>query len=150
MSLLRWRLRLRGRDEGNAEGMVTLYCQMFGETYKGQLATITTAPTNLEVIVPSHDEFLLREVELKRAGVPCAAFRIDFDGGGEWSSATAVALDKLRRAGHVKRWRKSRPSSIKARGMPTGWSRRCARWWRRTTGADGGGCSRSLHSPSSF
>jgi wobble nucleotide-excising tRNase len=56
----------------------------------------------LQVIVLSHDEFLLREVERRCEGVPCAAFQIDFDGGDEWSSATAVDLDKLCRAGHAK------------------------------------------------
>jgi len=56
----------------------------------------------LQVIVLSHDEFLLREVERRCVGVPCAAFQIDFDGGDEWSSATAVDLDKLCRAGHAK------------------------------------------------
>lgn len=56
----------------------------------------------LQVIVLSHDEFLLREVERRCVGVPCVAFQIDFDGGDEWSSATAVDLDKLCRAGHAK------------------------------------------------
>jgi wobble nucleotide-excising tRNase len=56
----------------------------------------------LQVIVLSHDEFLLREVERRCVGIPCAAFQIDFDGGDEWSSATAVDLDKLCRAGHAK------------------------------------------------
>ncbi len=40
----------------------------------------------LQVIVLSHDDFLLREVERRCVGVPCAAFEIDFDGGDEWSS----------------------------------------------------------------
>ncbi|OWK33700.1 AAA family ATPase [Sphingomonas dokdonensis] len=56
----------------------------------------------LQVIVLSHDEFLLREVERRCVGVPCAAFQIDFDGGDEWSSVSAVDLDKLCRAGHAK------------------------------------------------
>lgn len=56
----------------------------------------------LQVIVLSHDEFLLREVERRCVGVHCAAFQIDFDGGDEWSSVSAVDLDKLCRAGHAK------------------------------------------------
>jgi len=56
----------------------------------------------LQVIVLSHDEFLLREVQRRCVGVACAAFQIDFDGGDEWSSATAVDLDKLCRASHTK------------------------------------------------
>lgn len=56
----------------------------------------------LQVIVLSHDEFLLREVKRRCVGVPCVAFQIDFDGGDEWSSARAVDLDKLCRAGHAK------------------------------------------------
>lgn len=56
----------------------------------------------LQVIVLSHDEYLLREVERRCVGVPCAAFQIDFNGGDEWSSVSAVDLDKLCRAGHAK------------------------------------------------
>lgn len=56
----------------------------------------------LQVIVLSHDEFLLRDVEQRCVGVPCTAFQIEFDGGDEWSSAHAVDLDKLCRAGHAK------------------------------------------------
>ncbi|BCA57277.1 hypothetical protein HMP06_0046 [Sphingomonas sp. HMP6] len=56
----------------------------------------------LQVIVLSHDEFLLREVERRCAGVPCVAFQIDFNGGDDWSSARAVDLDKLCRAGQAK------------------------------------------------
>lgn len=37
-----------GRDEVDAAGMVTLYGQIFGETYKAHLATITTAATAVE------------------------------------------------------------------------------------------------------
>lgn len=56
----------------------------------------------LQVIVLSHDEYLLRDVERRCVGVPCAAFQIDFNGGDEWSSVSAVDLDKLCRAGHAK------------------------------------------------
>ena len=55
-----------------------------------------------QVIVLSHDEFLLREVERRCVGIPSAAFKIDFTGGDEWSSASAVDLDQLCRAEHVR------------------------------------------------
>jgi hypothetical protein len=54
------------------------------------------------VIVLSHDEFLLREIERRCSGVATAAFQIDYDGGDEWSVAKAVDLDLLCRAGHAK------------------------------------------------
>ncbi len=56
----------------------------------------------LQVIVLSHDEFLLREVERRCVGVPCAAFEIDFIEGDEWSTASSVDLDQLCRAYHAK------------------------------------------------
>lgn len=55
-----------------------------------------------QVIVLSHDEFLLREIERRCAGVASAAFQIDYSGGEEWSVASAVDLDLLCRAGHAK------------------------------------------------
>ncbi|KQU17582.1 hypothetical protein ASG63_08710 [Methylobacterium sp. Leaf94] len=55
-----------------------------------------------QVIVLSHDEFLLREVERRCVGIPCVAFQIEFTGGDEWSSASAVDLDQLCRAEHVR------------------------------------------------
>ena len=56
----------------------------------------------LQIIVLSHDEFLLREVERRCVGVPCAAFQVDFTGGDDWSAASAVNLDQLCRAEHVR------------------------------------------------
>ena len=56
----------------------------------------------LQVIVLSHDEFLLRDVQQRCAGVPCAAFQIEFSGGDEWSAASAVDLDQLCRAQHAR------------------------------------------------
>jgi wobble nucleotide-excising tRNase len=55
-----------------------------------------------QVIVLSHDEFLLREIERRCSGVTTAAFQIDYNGGDEWSVASAVDLDLLCRAGHAK------------------------------------------------
>jgi wobble nucleotide-excising tRNase len=55
-----------------------------------------------QVIVLSHDEFLLREIQRRCSGVPSAAFQIDYNGGDEWSVASAVDLDLLCRAGHAK------------------------------------------------
>lgn len=56
----------------------------------------------LQVIVLSHDEFLLRDVQQRCVDVPCAAFQIEFSGGDEWSAASAVDLDQLCRAQHVR------------------------------------------------
>lgn len=56
----------------------------------------------LQVIVLSHDEFLLRDVQQRCVGVRCAAFQIEFSGGDEWSAASAVDLDQLCRAQHAK------------------------------------------------
>lgn len=56
----------------------------------------------LQVIVLSHDEFLLRDVQRRCVQVPSAAFQIDFAGGDDWSAASGVDLDKLCRAGHAK------------------------------------------------
>ena len=56
----------------------------------------------LQVIVLSHDEFLLRDVQRRCSGVPCAAFQIEFSGGDEWSAASEVDLDQLCRAEHVR------------------------------------------------
>lgn len=55
-----------------------------------------------QVIVLSHDEFLLREIERRCSGITTAAFQIDYDGDDEWSVAKAVNLDLLCRAGHAK------------------------------------------------
>lgn len=56
----------------------------------------------LQVIVLSHDEFLLRDVQQRCSGVPCAAFQIEFSGGDEWSAASAVDLDQVCRAQHAR------------------------------------------------
>ncbi|WP_313444447.1 AAA family ATPase [Brevundimonas sp.] len=56
----------------------------------------------LQVIVLSHDEFLLRDVQQRCVGVPSAAFQIEFSGGDEWSAASAVDLDQICRAQHAK------------------------------------------------
>ncbi len=56
----------------------------------------------LQVIVLSHDEFLLREVQHRCMGVPFAAFQIDIKEGDEWSTASAIDLDQLCRTEHAK------------------------------------------------
>jgi wobble nucleotide-excising tRNase len=55
-----------------------------------------------QMIVLSHDEFLLREVERRCSTSASAAFEIDYSGGDEWSNASNVDLDLLCRAGHVR------------------------------------------------
>ena len=56
----------------------------------------------LQVVVLSHDEFLLRDVDRRCVGIPSAAFQIEFDGADQWSAATPVDLDQLCRTGHTK------------------------------------------------
>lgn len=55
-----------------------------------------------QVIVLSHDEFLLREIQRRCRSVTSSAFQIDYSGGEEWSVASTVDLDQLCRAGHAK------------------------------------------------
>lgn len=55
-----------------------------------------------QVIVLSHDEFLLREIQRRCMTATSSAFQIDYSGGDEWSVASAVNLDLLCRAGHAK------------------------------------------------
>ena len=55
-----------------------------------------------QVIVLSHDEFLLREIERRCPTVTSSAFQIDYNGADEWSVASTVDLDLLCRAGHAK------------------------------------------------
>lgn len=55
-----------------------------------------------QVIVLSHDEFLLREIQRRCGTATSSAFQIDYSGGDEWSIASTVDLDQLCRAGHAK------------------------------------------------
>lgn len=54
-----------------------------------------------QMIVLSHDEHLLLDIEARCVGTPCTAFKIDFANGGEWSEASVVDLDLLCRARHI-------------------------------------------------
>jgi len=54
-----------------------------------------------QMIVLSHDEHLLLDIEDRCSGIPCAAFQIEFASGGHWSEASVVDLDLLCRARHV-------------------------------------------------
>ncbi|AZN70487.1 hypothetical protein D5400_03645 [Georhizobium profundi] len=54
-----------------------------------------------QMIVLSHDEHLLLDIEARCVGTPCAAFKIDFAAGGQWSEASVVNLDLLCRARHI-------------------------------------------------
>ncbi|WP_339744402.1 AAA family ATPase [uncultured Maricaulis sp.] len=55
-----------------------------------------------QVIVLSHDEFLLRDVGNRCIGVLSSAFEIEFEGRDQWSRATIADLDQLCRAKHAK------------------------------------------------
>lgn len=54
-----------------------------------------------QMIVLSHDEHLLLDIEDRCAGTPCQAFKIDFASGGQWSEASVADLDLLCRARHI-------------------------------------------------
>lgn len=55
-----------------------------------------------QLIVLSHDEHLLLDIETRCVETPCAAFKIDFATGGQWSEASVVNLELLCRARHIK------------------------------------------------
>ena len=54
-----------------------------------------------QIIVLSHDEHLLLDIEARCVGTPCTAFKIDFATEGQWSEASVVNLDLLCRARHI-------------------------------------------------
>lgn len=54
-----------------------------------------------QMIVLSHDEHLLLDIEARCGGTPCTAFKIDFSTGGQWSEASVADLDLLCRARHI-------------------------------------------------
>lgn len=56
----------------------------------------------MQVLVLSHDEFLLRDVERRCAGTPCTALQIDFSDGDKWSSVSPADLEQICRAEHVR------------------------------------------------
>lgn len=73
---------LCGRDDVDAEGMVTLYGQIFGETYKAHLGTITTASTEVE---DGLGEDARTELATKIAA--------DAEAAGKWAEYVALGDD---------------------------------------------------------
>jgi wobble nucleotide-excising tRNase len=57
----------------------------------------------LQLIVLSHDEYFLRDVEKSCAGVTKASYQMEYTDGEEWSAAKQVKLNDLCRSDHSKR-----------------------------------------------
>lgn len=57
----------------------------------------------LQIVLLSHDEYFLREVERRCAGVATATYQIEYSDGDGWSAAKSVRLDDLCSSTHAKR-----------------------------------------------
>lgn len=57
----------------------------------------------LQLIVLSHDEYFLRDVEKRCSGAKIATYQMEYSDGGEWSAAKHVRLSDLCRSDHTKR-----------------------------------------------
>jgi wobble nucleotide-excising tRNase len=57
----------------------------------------------LQLIVLSHDEYFLRDLERLCAGATTASYHIEYSDGDEWSAATHIRLNDLCRSDHTKR-----------------------------------------------
>ena len=57
----------------------------------------------LQLIVLSHDEYFLRDVEKLCAGATKASYQMEYSDGDEWSAAKHVRLTDLCRSDHAKR-----------------------------------------------
>ena len=57
----------------------------------------------LQLIVLSHDEYFLRDVEKLCAGATKASYQMEYSDGDEWSAAKHVRLGDLCRSDHTKR-----------------------------------------------
>ena len=57
----------------------------------------------LQVVLLSHDEYFLREVERRCAGTATATYQIEYSDGDGWSAAKSVRLDDLCSSTHAKR-----------------------------------------------
>ncbi len=56
-----------------------------------------------QLIVLSHDEYFLRDLEKLSAGITKASYQMEYSDGDEWSAAKPVHLPDLCRSGHTKR-----------------------------------------------
>lgn len=57
----------------------------------------------LQLIVLSHDEYFLRDVEKRCANATTATYQMEYSDGDEWSAAKHVRLNELCRSDHAKR-----------------------------------------------
>lgn len=57
----------------------------------------------VQLILLSHDEYFLRDVEKRCGGVTTATYQMEYTDGGEWSAAKHVQLVDLCKSDHAKR-----------------------------------------------
>ncbi len=55
----------------------------------------------LQLVLLSHDEYFLREVERRCAGIATATYQIEYNGGDGWSAAKSVRLQDLCSSNHA-------------------------------------------------
>lgn len=60
----------------------------------------------LQLIVLSHDEYFLRDIEKRCADITKASYQMEYSDGGEWSAAKHVRLTDLCRSDHTRRLHK--------------------------------------------
>ena len=72
----------------------------------------------LQLIVLSHDEYFLREVEKLCSSATKASYQLEYSDGDEWSAATHVHLSDLCRSDHTKRLDKLIAYADHRRGDP--------------------------------
>lgn len=72
----------------------------------------------LQLIVLSHDEYFLREVERRCASVTTATYQMEYSDGEEWSSAHPVRLTDLCRSKHAKQLEKLTAFADNRQGDP--------------------------------
>ncbi|WP_326914819.1 AAA family ATPase [Sphingopyxis chilensis] len=72
----------------------------------------------LQLIVLSHDEYFLRDVEKRCAGTSTATYQIDYSDGDQWSDAKHVRLSDLCASDHTRRIEKLASYSDHSTGDP--------------------------------
>lgn len=72
----------------------------------------------LQLIVLSHDEYFLRDVEKRCTSVAVASYQMEYSDGDEWSAAQHVRIDDLCRSDHAKRLEKLAAFADNRRGDP--------------------------------
>lgn len=73
---------------------------------------------SLQLIVLSHDEYFLRDVEKHCVGVKATSYQLEYSDGDEWSVAKHVRLGDLCRSDHTKRLDKLTAFANRRQGDP--------------------------------